>query len=50
MESLIAVVIIGLAAAASTSMLMVGLRGLRESAQSNSVQAAIEANKAQIDQ
>jgi len=49
-ESLIAVAIIGLAAAASTSMLMVGLRGLRETAQSNSVQSAIEANKAQIDQ
>jgi prepilin-type N-terminal cleavage/methylation domain-containing protein len=50
LESLIAVVIIGLAAAASTSMLMVGLRALRETAQSNSVQAAIEANKDQIDQ
>jgi prepilin-type N-terminal cleavage/methylation domain-containing protein len=50
LESLIVVVIVGLAAAASVSMFAVALRGLQDTRQTYSVQAAIEANKTQIDQ
>jgi len=48
-ESLIVVVILGLALAASTSLFVVGLRGLRDTRTINTEQAAIEANKQQID-
>jgi hypothetical protein len=43
------VVFVGLAAAASASMLAGALRGLQNTRQGNSVQAEIEENKAQID-
>jgi type II secretory pathway pseudopilin PulG len=49
LESLIAVVLVGLATAASSSLFAVGLRGLQDTRQIHSVQAAIEANKTQID-
>jgi len=49
LESLIVVVLVGLAAAASASMFSVALRGLQDTRQTYAVQAAIEANKTQID-
>jgi|688.fasta_scaffold50390_3 prepilin-type N-terminal cleavage/methylation domain-containing protein len=48
-ESLITVVIVGLALSASTTLLLIALRGRRTTASANAEQAAIEANKAQID-
>jgi type II secretory pathway pseudopilin PulG len=47
---LLVVVIIGIAAAASTTMFTVALRGLNDTRTTYSVQASIEANKALIDQ
>jgi prepilin-type N-terminal cleavage/methylation domain-containing protein len=49
-ESLVTVVIVGIALAASTSIFLVGLRGKRDTISVNAQQAAIEANKARIDQ
>lgn len=49
LESLIVVVLVGLAAAASSSMFAVALRGLQDTRQNYSVQAAIEADKTRID-
>jgi len=50
LESLIVVVVIGLAAAASTSMFGVALRGLQDTTQVNDAQRAIEENKVRIDE
>jgi len=50
LESLIVVVVIGLAAAASTSMFGLALRGLQDTTQVNDAQRAIEENKARIDE
>jgi hypothetical protein len=50
LESLIMVVFVGLAAAASGSMLAGALRGLQDTRQGNSVQVKIEENKALINQ
>lgn len=49
LESLIVLVLIGIAAAGSTAMFTVALRGLQGTRQTYAAQAAIEANKAQID-
>jgi prepilin-type N-terminal cleavage/methylation domain-containing protein len=49
LESLVVVVIVGIALAASTSLFLVGLRGQRETTSINAEQAAIEGNKAAID-
>lgn len=50
LEALLVVVIIGIAAAASSTMFTVALRGLNDTRTTYSVQASIEANKALIDQ
>jgi type II secretory pathway pseudopilin PulG len=50
LEAVIAVVIIGFAAAGSTQMVMTALRALQQTRDQSLVQAAIDANKDQIDQ
>ena len=50
LETLIAVVLIGFAVAASTSMVMTALQALQQTRVQTQVQAAIDANKDQIDQ